>query len=816
MTKTKIAARFLCAWALLSAGYSYGEPGDGAPVASASDGANLDEIVVTARKREERSMDVPLSISAATGDTLEKLGVTSTADLEKVVPGFTYAKSAYGAPIFTLRGIGFYDEAVAIAPAVTVYVDQVPLPYSRMAEGVALDVARVEVLKGPQGTLFGQNSTGGAINYVANKPSNTLQYGSDLSYGRFNAVDARGYVGGPIADTLKARVAVQYERSDPWQQSVTSDRKNGKQDYFTGRLLLDWVPIDKLTLELNMNGWQDKSQTQAPQFWKYAAITPTPQDGGPGYTGSPGQPNLDADIRAYPVRGGDRAADWDPSYSLKRDDSFYQAALRGDLALGDRLTLTSISAYQRLNVDSPSDADGTQFIDLSVDVKAQIRSFNQELRLAGSAGTDDQLKYMLGGSYQHDKSHDGQVLTFDGTNSGIGPYRYSESGPINLSDQIIDSKAAFGSLNYTMANALTLEGSLRYTKNERDYAGCLSDKGDGTLATAFGFLSNLLNGSPTVPQPGDPGYIAPGTCVTFDPVTNRPMGIVRSRLNENNVAWRVGASWKLDPSTMIYANVTRGFKAGSFGTVPILTPAQVVPIKQEELTAYETGFKASLANRSIDVTGAAFYYAYKNKQLLGYLYTGQIFGSLPAEVSIPKSRVEGAELSLTARPTRQLTLSAAATYLDSKITGDFDTTSPDALYSTSAGGLINVKGASFPYTPKWSMQSDVQYSFPLRGSWSAFVGANVNYRTWTYAVLGVPTNPAYRSYTLASDYEIPGYALLDLRAGFESSDGKYRVQFWGRNVTDRYYWIHVIKIQDTVARVTGQPATFGVTLSTRF
>lgn len=785
--------------------------------ASPDSNASIGEIIVTAQKRSERAKDVPLSITAVTGDMMTKLGVTSTADLEKVVPGFTYAKSSYGAPIFTLRGIGFYDEAVAIAPAVSVYVDQAPLPYSRMAEAVSLDVQRVEVLKGPQGTLFGQNSTGGAINYVANKPTDTLNFGGDLSYGSFNSTEVEGYVSGPISDTVKARFALRSEESGPWQQSVTSSRENGRRDYLAGRTLVDYEPTDDLKFELNVNGWRDRSETQAPQYLKYSAITPTPQDGGPGYTGSAAQPNLDAELRAYPVKGGDRAADWDPNFSLQRDDWFYQVALHGDLALGDRLNLTSISAYQDLHVDSPSNADGTRFLDLYTDVKAGILSFNQELRMAGTAGQNDAFKYMGGINYQRDRSHDGQTLTFDGTNSGIGPFRYAGSGPINRSNQSIDSKAIFGSLSYTIDQAVTLDASGRFTKTIRDYTGCLSDKGDGVLATAFGFLSNLLNGSPTVPNPGDPGYIAPGHCVTFNPVDNRPFGgPLHSALREDNFSWRFGPSWKITPDSMVYANITRGFKAGSFGTVPILNPAQLTPLKQEELTAYEVGFKTSLLDHRIDMTGAAFYYDYTNKQLLGYLYTGAIFGNLPAEVSVPQSRVMGSELNVTLRPTHQLTLSGAATYLDSSITSNFFTTSPDALYSTSAGGLINVKGSSFPYTPKWSLQGDAQYTFPVLDSWDGFVGANVNFRTATYAVLGVPTNPAFRSYTTASDYQIPAYALLDLRAGVESNDGTYRVQLWARNVTNTYYWIHVVKIQDTVARVTGMPTTVGVTLSGRF
>src|SRR5882672_3581479 len=179
----------------------------------------LSEIVVTAEKRSEKLSDVPLSITAITGNQLADRGIVSTADLEKLVPGFTYRSSQYGTPIFSIRGIGFYDEQVALEPTVTVYVDQVPLPYARMTEGAALDLERVEVLKGPQGTLFGQNSTGGAVNYIAAKPTSSFEAGVDATYGRFNEFDAGGFVSGPIAEGLGARFAFKSEQRGDWQQS---------------------------------------------------------------------------------------------------------------------------------------------------------------------------------------------------------------------------------------------------------------------------------------------------------------------------------------------------------------------------------------------------------------------------------------------------------------------------------------------------------------------------------------------------------------------------------------------------------------------
>jgi outer membrane receptor for Fe3+-dicitrate len=258
---------------------------------------------------------------------------------------------------------------------------------------------------------------------------------------------------------------------------------------------------------------------------------------------------------------------------------------------------------------------------------------------------------------------------------------------------------------------------------------------------------------------------------------------------------------------------------------------QVQPIKQEQLTAYEVGFKSSYFERKIDLAGAAFHYDYKNKQLLGYLYTGAIFGNLPGEVSIPKSRVDGAELSAVFRPITGLVLNAAATFIDSKITGDYRTASPDALYgfqlatdpscppgATVGNCGVNIKGSHFTYTPKWNFLADAQYTFAVSSAWNSFVGANVNYRSSTIAAFAAPPGgtPRSQAYTTASDYELPSYALLDMRLGFQSADGKYRVQFWGQNVLNKYYWIHVVKIQDTLARITGRPTTYGITFTARY
>jgi iron complex outermembrane receptor protein len=179
----------------------------------------LQEVVVTAQKRSENINDVGMSIAAVGGDSLTKLGVVDVSQFTKITPGFSYQNSVYGTPTYTIRGIGYNDFSMGAEPTVTVYQDQVPLPYPVMTRGAALDVERVEVLKGPQGTLFGENSTGGAVNFIVAKPTSTFHAGADLSYGRFNDTILSGFVSGPLADTLTARLAISHEGASGWQRS---------------------------------------------------------------------------------------------------------------------------------------------------------------------------------------------------------------------------------------------------------------------------------------------------------------------------------------------------------------------------------------------------------------------------------------------------------------------------------------------------------------------------------------------------------------------------------------------------------------------
>jgi iron complex outermembrane receptor protein len=750
------------------------------PAEAPSQNAGLEEIVVTAQKRAERLNDVPLSVTAVTGDQLQELGVINPATLEKIVPGFTFTQSAYAAPVYTIRGIGSYDEAIAISPAVGVYVDQVPLPFSRMTRGASLDLNRVEVLKGPQGTLFGQNSTGGAVNYVANRPTDELTGNVRLTYGRFDEADAEAVVSGPLVSGLNARIALRTEQRGDYQGSDATGDELGRRRFNNGRLLVDWQPRDTLRFELGMSGWSDKSDTQAKQKIGYAPIAPG------GYQSAPGFPTLQEDLRNYPNAPNDaRVADWNPELNYQRDDNFYQGSLHIDWDLSDAVTLTSIGSYSQLKVASPNDNDATTWPNSYSQILGSIDTYTEELRLSGELGANDRLKWMFGGNYEHDDTEDKQHLAINATNSGIGPFRWN--GLDNLSNQVIDTTAVFGSLDYGFTDTVSWQGSVRYTTQDHDYHGCLADNGNGQLAAAFSFLSTNLSGSPTV--------IPAGGCVTLDPVTNKPLSDgIRSSLDQNNVSWRTGFSWKPTSDWLLYANATKGFKAGSYGTVPAIRPVQANPVEQESVLAYETGFKAELLDQRLQMTAAAFYYDYKRKQLLGSVNLGPPFGTLPGMVSVPHSRVVGGELDVVGQPLAGLTLRVAGTYVDSKVLGSYFLSPP------LGGAQVDIGGDRFPNTPLWQAMSTAEYEFGLANGWNVFVGAGATYRSSTLSFFG------------GTDLlRLPAYSLVDLRTGFEH--GSWRVEFWGQNITDRFYATFASRVTDVVVRTVGMPRTYGVTVT---
>lgn len=751
------------------------------------------DIIVTAQKREQALNDVPLSITAASGEKLAQQGVSDVADLVKIVPGFNFTESAYATPVYTLRGVGFYETSLGAKPTVSVYLDQVPYAFSIMTRGATLDLERVEVLKGPQGTLFGSNATGGAINYIAAKPTTTFKAGIDASYARFDEVQVGGFVSGPLSDTLTARVAARTEQGGDWQRSYTRDAKLGGSNYTTGRFLLDFKPSDAVSFELNLNGFVDKSDGQAAQL---IGVVPL---GNPARLGA---------IATYPRAPSDnRAADWSPGQEPKRDNWFYQGSLRGDIDLGADLTLTSITAYSRYHHDTDLDPDGMALRDYFYNTRGKITSFSQELRLSGRVG--DALTYIVGANYARDKAHqrDNSGPYTDATSAyqlvdaGVSPvpfFVYSQ-----FSDQKFTNKAAFANVDYDIGDLVTLHGGIRYTDTKIGFAGCTEDRGFA-LGQGFQNLLNAIRGGAGLP----PITIPNGACVTLDAST-LTAGVVERTLKEDNISWRAGIDFKPNSDLLIYASASKGYKSGSFPILSASDANQLNPVTQESVIAYETGVKATLGRRA-QLNAAIFYYDYSDKQLKGRVVaTPDVFGPLEALVNVPKSSVKGGEIQLDLAPTRGMNISIGATYIDTKIRGDF-------VNYDSYGNVRNFGGSTFPYTPKYQIVVDGQYQWGTGGSVEPFVGANLSFQSKAKAVLGDARATPSAELTERGGLTIDDYTLVDLRAGADFADRKFRLGVFVRNLFDKYYWTNATRITDTTVRFAGRPRTYGVSVSARY
>ena len=752
------------------------QTGTSAPAASPDN-----EIVVTAQKRSQSINDVPISITAASGEVLAQRGVTSTADLAKIVPGLTYQPSPFNIPVYTLRGVGFFDQTLSASPTVAVYTDEVPLPFSAMTKAAALDLERVEVLKGPQGTLFGQNTTGGAINYIAAKPTKDFAAGMSASYGRFNAADVQGYVSGPLSGTLTGRVAARIVQASEWQKSYTRNDKLGAVNQFQGRVLLDWKPNDRTHVLFNFNGWTDKSDTQAPQLIGKMLSVPS--------NVLRGAPTL-----AYPLAPRNaRAADWTPDIEpLDKDDYFVQAAIRATYDLTDAVQITSITAVERYKSTSFSDFDGMALTTANFRSDGHINTISQELRLSSSTS---RLNWIVGGNYEKDKTLDEYVNWFyDSTTADVGPIYIGANPSGDTTRQNITMLSAFGNVEYEILPNLRAQAGVRYTDSKRSFTGCTYDipsaEHGSPLAAAFNLLQSIFRADGMVTP------IPPGGCITLGTDFHPTIPELSGNLNENNVSWRVGLNYRLGGAGLVYGSVSRGYKAGSYPTVPAAIATGFSPVTQEKLLAYEIGAKLSLMRDVAQFNVAGFYYDYADKQIQGRI-ADPIFGPLPALVQVPRSRIKGVEAELTLRPLEGLRLSIAGTYIDAKV--------QEYIGYNNAGVFANYAGARLPYTPKLTIVADGEYSFPVSPSLSAFVGASAQHNSETPASFG--NDPLL---------SLRGYTLLDARLGVNAPDGRWRLEVYGRNLTNEYYWTNALQTQDVFVRYAGMPVTYGVRISTKF
>ena len=752
-------------------------PTANAKFAAAPDGSpptQLAEIMVTAQKRKQPLDDVGMSVSVASGSELAAVGITKVKDLPRIVSGLTVGKTYTGYPVYSIRGINFNASQFSAAPAVTTYIDQAPLPYGPMAAGVLFDIARVEVLKGPQGTLFGENATGGSINLIPATPTRTFSAGVSGELSNFGETEFTGFISGPVSDTMRVRLAATTTEGGAWQHGyyLAPDQRNGDQEKGAARLLVEWKSGRGLTVNLDLNGYYNHSQ---PQLWQLASVNiAVPGQGYPG-------------LQSYPTPTNSREAEANTISRYNNRNA--QEVLRVDWAFAPDARLTSLTDYVDSKFYQPLDADGTADPLIFLDSVGRGTSFSEELRLSGSLA-DKRLHYIVGANLQRDHILDAHL------NEDL--MHFSTLPPnTTLNSQFTETNradAVFANADFRIVRRITFTTGVRYTRTRQTMLGCTADTGDGSLAGLFGFVANELRGATGQPPTN---LFVPGGCITMNDISTPPTFLpvdLNLAQSQSNVSWRSGINFKPTDSDLYYLIVSRGFKAGVFPFQDTILASQARPVRQEELTSFETGFKLALASHRVQMNGAAFYYDYRDKQF--FTYEPSPLGPSATIVNIPRSYDFGQDLDVKAIPFRGLTVHAAITHIKTRV-GRFQ--GYDIQLAT-----VNFTGKSFNFAPDWSANADAQYEWSAGNGLAMFVGASAMLESTTYADLG--ENPSTK---------IPARTLFGAQVGIK--DVHWRLALWGRNLTDKYYWDTVAPGgPDTNVKNAGMPRSFGLSGSYEF
>jgi len=784
------------------------------PPSNAPQATAVETLVVTAQRREESANAVGMGIQAVRGEVLDQLHVTDTRDLSAFAPSFTVSQSYQGVPTYTLRGIGFNTINLSATSTVGTYVDEVAYAYPFMMTGPVFDLERVEVLKGPQGTLYGRNTTAGLIDFVTRKPTEQFEGSLTAEVGNYQTKNLEGFVSGPIAQGLAGRLAFRMENSDKgWQVSNTRGERQGEVDRWGVRGSLAFNPTEKLSVDASVSFWKNQSDTVAAQGIGFTPATASSPFLAPGLAAyiaaNPPTKASQADWAPESQRGVDVGIGAGLAGPLREDNDFLGVKLRVAYDLTDSMRLVSLTGYNDLKRRALFDWSGAPFEVLLQRATGDIESISEELHVEGG---NDRANWLVGGYYAKDEIVDAN-RTLLGQNANVGLIRYAGSTllatPFNSGGYTalqmsqafrtyvdrgdIETRtwSLFANGDYKITEALKLTAGVRYTEDKQDYVGCSRDFNGSMLPNV-----NVVNRALYFQTYGVlAAPIVQNACVTFDPPTGT-FGPVVSKLDENNLAWRVALDWTPAENVLLFASVSKGAKAGATPINAANISTQNFPAKQELLTAYEAGFKAGLYERRVQANVSAFYYDYKDKQLSVY-FADPIYTALSRLQNVPEGEAYGLDGEVTWRVSPELTLIASGTLLHTEVQGYTGT--------NSAGQPQDFDGAPFLYSPKRSFALTALYSRELNAKLGLQAALNARWQDDSHADLeGDPR------------FVIEDYGLVNASLGVHSLDDRWRVQVWGRNLTDEYYWTAVSSNANVVVRFPGQPRTYGASLTFSF
>ncbi|MDB5687433.1 MAG: hypothetical protein JWR77_2022 [Rhizorhabdus sp.] len=735
-------------------------PAPAAEQQGTSDAAGVQDIVVTARRREESLQTVPVSIVALSGSDLERASVRSIVDLQEKVPNlmFTGSTTDSNTLVVTLRGQRQNDVTPNLDASVAIYVDNVYYPRTTGLTNALIDVSRVEVLRGPQGTLFGRNTTGGALTVFGTNPTDRFEGNVSASYGNFNQINLSGVLNVPLGDGLAARFVGRHgERDGYGRDGLNRQLDDENSYYFRGKLKAE---IGAATAVLT--GTYNENKT-AGGIYKLRAIAPGTQLATREAALELGLPSTQAGFdqaNAYIssfftgdpyVTGGTG-----PSKSNYSSHSF---SLDVNVPVTDGIDLRSTTGYVYVERAVLQDGDGMPITVGNYDFTSQSKYYSQELVLAGGGS---KLTWVVGGSAGYEDAWETEIIT--------NAPRINPTNPLQFSGVAKNQNiGVFGQAVWEFLPRTRLTAGARYSWDDRKVAS-----------------DNRQAGKCVVPAPGVVVTNLPSSPLNGASQCPREFGVTYSK-----PSWEIGLDYRLNADMFGYGKISYGYRAGGLGLRGGIYADTFKPFFPETVTNYELGTKMQLFERRVRFNFAAYYSDYSDIQVTT-AFVGPTGANIGITTNATKARVYGFEADFTVRPTPELTLTASGGLTDAKYTYFVDVT----------GDRSNTRFS----IPKWTANFGASYQ--LDTSFGSIVpSVDYAYRSGLLLTPDPTTNPQYTQ---------PGFGLLNGRLAVKLDRLDLEVAAFGRNLTDKVYTVSSFGTGGTSSRIYGTRRTYGVSLTKRF
>lgn len=725
-----------------------------APAGANADPGQIEEVLVSARRRgEERLQDVPIAVSVLSEEALRKAGITELSEVASRTPSFTFGQQIGNQQEIVIRGIGTLRlTGSAAEPSVGLFIDEVYVGRRGTATPPLFDLERVEVVRGPQGTLYGKNVVGGAVNLQTAKPSDETSARVAVSYGQFDAFGGRdlwegsGYLTGSLSDTVAGRLAVYYRKHDGYSQNTLLDEALDDQDNYAFRGSLLFQPSEALDIQVIADFSHNESNGQSRRA-----------------VDDPSLPGVGAVVGSGLLSGNVRESD--APWTQWEDHDVAGLTARVDYRLDSGHTLTYLSAVRYGDFSGRYSLVGTQsppsLTDAANGQREKYTGITQDLRLS-SSGDGSALRWVAGLYYLREDT--------DIIDNSIATTFLSVLGPGSVGDildgefiydqeNITKSAAIYGELTWAMTEALSLTVGGRYTYDDKDYR----------------------NRSECLDFGAQPDFVF---CVA-------PLGAevwnIRTSKSWSEFTPRASLDWRAADNALLYVSAARGFKGGGWQGKPGTAAAALLPYDPEIAWTYEVGAKTDWADGRIRANLAVFHTSFDDLQVEQLDDTGL---TLIID-NAASARINGVELELSLRPFSQLQLWLSGSYLDSEYRDFID----------SAG--LDLSGNRLARTPEFRFTGGADYTVPLNDALS--LGARVEYQ-WQDEMPWLVENTVFED----------SFGLLDARLALQSHEAQWEVALFGKNLTDELYRVDAIPFLGDVFSRFGAPRSYGVQFTKTF